>query len=201
MSKLCTDHLGNEFNSIAKMCEYWNISTASINRKINEGYTIQEVIKILTDIKTNGKIGTKCKDHLSNEFNSIAKMCEYWNVDAQRYYARLKLGWTTKDALTKNIQKSHIKCKDHLDNEFNSVTEMCNHWNISRKIFQDRMKRGWSLKDALTKEIATNKKYKDHLGNECNSVTEMCKYYGISIMTYNSRIKRGMSLKDALTKK
>ena len=39
-------------------------------------------------------------DHNGNEFKSLAKMCNYYDIDRKVFRDRLNSGWSLKDALT-----------------------------------------------------------------------------------------------------
>lgn len=92
----------------------------------------------------------KVKDHLGNEFYSIADMCKYWGIMEHNYNNRVRvLNWSLEKALTTEVKDRKIK--DHLGNSFNSTTEMCKQWNITRSLYLHRVnKLNWSVKRALT---------------------------------------------------
>lgn len=39
-------------------------------------------------------------DHNGNEFKSLAKMCNYYDIDRKVFRDRMNSGWSLKDALT-----------------------------------------------------------------------------------------------------
>ena len=218
--KPCKDHLGNEFESITAMCEYYGVNPSTFSVRLAYGAGLQEAL---------GASHTKKQavDHQGNKFNSIVDMCRHWGISQSVYYGRLSNGWSLRDALETPIGKrgrkckDHVgneckahqgnkckahqgnKCKDHLGNEFDSIKDMYRHWGISLSIYYGRLNKGWSLRDTLETPVGKqgSKKCKDHMGNEFDSVKDMCNHYGVAYKTYSCRRYWGMSLKDALTLK
>lgn len=86
------DHIGNEFDSINKMCKYWGVSRKHFDARMLRGYT-------LADCLSNGPI-LIATDHLGNQFTSEAEMCEKYGVPLVTYYTRKHLGFSLKDCLT-----------------------------------------------------------------------------------------------------
>lgn len=84
------------------MCEYYNITYAMYYNKIHKGYTLEEILV------TNSK-RRQVKpviDHLGNQFTSIKKMCEHYNINYKTYMSRILRGWTLEEALiTQNRKK------------------------------------------------------------------------------------------------
>ena len=55
------------------------------------------------------------KDHLGNEFKTIADMVRYHGVKLQTYYNRLQRGLSLEQALTKGEIKTEVyRQQDHL---------------------------------------------------------------------------------------
>ena len=49
------------------------------------------------------------RDHNGNDFRSIAKMCNYYDIDKKVFKSRMDNGWTLKDALTLTDRKPITK--------------------------------------------------------------------------------------------
>lgn len=139
---------------------------------------------------------SKCRDHLGKEYTSINEMCKAYGISLRLYDGRLRLGWSVKDALTKEVGVHKKECEDHLGNKYSSVSEMCTAYGITSNRYRARKRHGYSLKDALT----AKREVKDHLGNTYESDAEMCRAYGIDRKAYWWRRDNGWSLEDALTK-
>lgn len=200
----CKDHLGNEFTSVSKMCEYWNIPTSTYYNRMthSDNYTLEQALTLPPDNHRNA--GDKCVDHLGNKFNSKKAMCEHWGIDRALYHSRIRLGWSLEDALTKPLdyKGGAPKAYDHLGNEFTDIGEMCKHYNIGRTTYNQRIKAGWTVKDALTRKVKNlrieTKICTDHLGNVFPSQNAMCTHYGITKDLLRSRLDLGWKLADIL---
>lgn len=197
VSKPCTDHLGNRFNSIKGMCKHYNISVNTYNTRVKLGWSVE---KILTTPVKAIKLKEIVKDHLGNTFASVSAMCRHYNINVYTYKDRIESGWDLGRALTTPTEQSKVCCTDHEGNKFESIAQMCRHWGVTVSTFRNRVYRdGLSLEEALTTPVNNSNKIHDHLGNEYNSLNEMCKHYEISVSTFRRRLKLGMNLKQALT--
>ncbi len=190
----CTDHLGNYYKSKMEMCRHYNIDKGTLRKRLAVGYSLQEAL----ELKTTQPQGKKCLDHLGNEYPSIRAMCREYGITDYAFQARIKAGYSVKDALTKPLIE-HGECFDHLGIRYDNATEMCNHYNISYTTYIQRIKRGWPVEEALmTKAEPRKKKTKDHTGHVFSSATEMCRYYGVDQSVYKRRRQLGWSIEDAL---
>ena len=201
-----TDHLGNQFKSVRKMCEYWGVSESAVRHRCKLGYNAEQCLT------GKGIIGTRtpCMDHLENCFESIAEMCDYWGVDRSTFNDRVKAGHTLEQCLTgKGLRGNGSRtkpCTDHLGNQFKSVSDMVKHYGIGADVFYYRCRAGWTLEQCLTgKGLKGNgnitKPCTDHLGNQFKSVSDMVKHYGISDAVFYYRFKAGWTLEQCLTGK
>lgn len=200
-----TDHIGNKFNCLEEMCEYWNIPINTFKTRIRHSWSIEDALTAKIG-RSNNK--DKPVDHLGNKFNTVEEMCEHWDISYSSFYTRMANNMTVEEALTVPLREKDMEPVDHLGNRFDTLQEMCKHWGISKGAFQSRLQLGWSLEDALTippKQQYANRnncrKVTDHLGQEFKSITEMCKHWGVKYSTFNSRIRYKWSVKDALTTK
>ena len=193
----CVDHLGNVFDSLTEMCEFYGISLNTYYSRINlYGYTLEET---LTTPINKGK---PCTDHKGNKFPNIAAMCKYWGIDYSLYNRRASYGWSIERILEKPKQQHIRYCIDHMGNEFKDEKAMCKHWGIGQATYFYRINNGWSQKDALEtkpeKKGPNVDKCYDHLGNEFKSSKVMAEYWGVNYITFRRRIRDGWDLKDAL---
>ncbi|MEE1071873.1 MAG: hypothetical protein U0L26_05700 [Cellulosilyticum sp.] len=194
-----TDHLGNQFKSVRKMCEYWGVSESAVRHRCKLGYNAEQCLT------GKGIIGTRtpCMDHLENCFESIAEMCDYWGVDRSTFNDRVKAGHTLEQCLTgKGLRGNGSRtkpCTDHLGNQFKSVSDMVKHYGISDAVFYYRFKAGWTLEQCLTGKDDSGKPCTDHLGNQFKSVSDMMKHYGVSKSAFYNRCSNGYTLEQCLT--
>lgn len=202
MKKKCSDHLGNEYVSIEEMCSAYGIKSSAYWWRITNGWSIEKALT--TDKQKPSFAKKKSIDHLGNEYDSIKEMCAAYGINHKVYWARIKQGWSLKDALTEEKSEvgfNGIRCADHLGRKYCSISEMCRAYGADRSVYQRRIDKGWSIKDALTlpyrKEVR-GIECTDPLGNKYNNVKEMCEAYNIKRNTYESRIRRGYTVEEAL---
>lgn len=188
-AKLCTDHLGNTFESVSDMCKYWNISSKNYNHRIRMGWSVENAL-------TTPVNGTKLPkiDHLGNTFDTVDSMCKHWGIEYATLKRRIKSGWSLEDALTKPSQRGI--CYDHKGIVYDNLDAMCNAYGVSKATFQSRIKRGHTLEEALIgKDTRKNSKY---LLDGFKDIEDMCSYYNININTFRARVRSGMNIDDAL---
>lgn len=104
------------------------------------------------------------KDHLGQEFKSIAAMCRYWNINVYTFLGRKIRGWNIEDALTRELDFGYgigIPAKDHLGNHYMSVSHMARTYGLRPDALFKRLERGWSLKEALTTPVRKGLKTKE----------------------------------------
>lgn len=149
-----------------------------------------------------------CKDHLGNEYPSLAAMFRAYGITEIMYrYRTGKLGWDLEKALTTPATDTRlagaVECEDHLGNRFPSKKDMCDYWRIPRHVFFGRIRAGWSLEKALTEKLshatAPCRDIKDPEGRTYRNLDEMCEAYGISKSDYVTNVKNGCGLSQALT--
>jgi hypothetical protein len=91
--KVCVDHLGNKFDSEAKMCQHWNIAQGTFQNRQRHGWSLKKSLCAKND---NSK---SCTDHLENKFDSEKEMCRHWKIRPGTFRARQKLGWSLPESL------------------------------------------------------------------------------------------------------
>lgn len=106
------DHLGNEYNTVYEMCGHYNIGVQTYYKRIQRGYTLKEALEKPVRIR---KDIDSIIDHIGNKYESIAEMCEHYNVNVKTYYNRLNHGCTLEYALTKNDKKDIDDVEDTED--------------------------------------------------------------------------------------
>lgn len=92
------DHLGNHYDSLKEMCQYYNINPSVFNKRLNRKWTIEKALTTPTN-KKNGKPKI-VTDHKGNHYNSIKDMAKSYNINDKKLYSRIKLGWSIEKALT-----------------------------------------------------------------------------------------------------
>lgn len=139
----CIDHLGNKFKSQAEMCKHYNISENSFYDRINSGWTLKDT---LTTKSQKGQ-SYICSDHLGNTFGSEKEMCDAYKTTIKMFRARLKLGWTVEDALTK--PKASERIEDTFGNRFESIKKLAMYYGIRYDTLRNRLEKGLKIGEAL----------------------------------------------------
>lgn len=81
MKKKCTDHLGNQFESMKAMCEHWDISVSAYESRINKyHWTLERALT--TSVK-------EFKDVYGNQFKNNKEMCKAYHVNADTFKSRI----------------------------------------------------------------------------------------------------------------
>ena len=87
---MCIDHLGNRFNSVIDMCNYYHVKPCTYYERLEHGNTLEQAL-----------IGIKqVFDHMGNRYTKVLDMCHAYGVSTGRYYWRRKHGWSVEEALT-----------------------------------------------------------------------------------------------------
>ena len=83
-----SDHLGNKFPSIKKLCEHYGISQASYTLRINRGMTKKDALT--TPVKNPQSEYTNVRDHLNNKFSTMKEMCDCYGITTKQYKCKLR---------------------------------------------------------------------------------------------------------------
>lgn len=94
--KSCKDHLGNSYKSITSMCKAYNVSYVTYKGRLKRGMSTADA---LTQEVVNYN-SVPCKDHLGNEYPTIANMCKKYKIKRTTFQHRLHRGWSLEEALT-----------------------------------------------------------------------------------------------------
>ena len=125
----CTDHLGNEFNSITERNKYWGVSNYLAKIREKKGCSLQEI----------QEPKEKCTDHLGNEFESRGQMYNYYNITDKLFKQRKSRGWTLEKILTTPVNdQSAILLFDIIYNTQFSFNELSSLYEIKQDIMYDR---------------------------------------------------------------
>lgn len=178
----CYDHLGNEFPSKKAMCEHYNIERQVFFGRMAIGWSLEKTLTTPIDLTpANSKTVT---DHNGIQYKSISDMCKAHNMTRSTYNARIKNGWTKKDALTVPQKTIHIEkqtCRDHKGIEYKSINDMCKAYNITRHTYSTRVnKLKWSVKKALTTpNVIYAKPCTDYMNRIFPTKSDMAHFYAL----------------------
>lgn len=186
----CYDHLGNKFASKDLMCQHWHISRQVMHARLKLGWSLEKALT--TPLIKNPKNSKGVYDHMGQHFQSISEMCKHWGMTRSTYNARMKQGWSKKEALTlpkKQINITKQSCIDHKGIKYESLNAMCKAYNISHYKYSSRIDAGWSVEDALTKDNVINSiECQDSFGNTFPTKRDMANYYCIPVHNVQGKI-------------
>ena len=94
----CTDHLGNEFESLKSMAlSYWLPPTVLYTR-LNRNWDLERALTTPAENPSTKHGWTE--DYLGNKFESRKAMAEFYNIPYRTLTARLYYKWSLEKALT-----------------------------------------------------------------------------------------------------
>lgn len=95
----CTDHLGNEFESIRCMAISYSLPPAVLYTRLNRKWDLERALTTPTGTCPSTK-HRWTEDHLGNEFESKRAMAKFYNIPYRTLYTRLYYKWSLEKALT-----------------------------------------------------------------------------------------------------
>ena len=157
-----TDHLGNIFESKQAMLDHYQLSNSTY-------YYRRRVLKMSKEeaLKPVGSFNSRINrnsnnnyadsiddrtDHLGQVFESVGKMCIYWETSYNKYNTRRKKGLSKEQALTMKDDLDTCPVDDrtdHLGNIYGSRKEMCKTYDINPCTYKQRRKLNWTKEESL----------------------------------------------------
>lgn len=117
----CTDHIGNKFNTITTMCEYWGIPTATYYKEFNRGEPLYQIFE--KPRRTNRPSSTyHIKRHTKSpicfingkEYYSLRSIAISFNVPTYALYSSMKKYNSIEKSLKDCIVRYHEMCKSNI---------------------------------------------------------------------------------------
>lgn len=171
-TKEAKDHLGNIFNSLEEMLEYYNITYGDYKSRKSHNWDLE---KILTT--TPKRVSRKCKDHLGNLYNTEREMYNNWEMPEKIAQARKKAGWSIEKILTTPHKPLKKMIQDPITNNLELASDLAKKYNVPRRTLYGRLENGYSTIAALgISVLITNR-----------SIYNQTKYN----LTVHKRIKKG----------
>lgn len=92
---------GKKYNSVATACKGCGscLAPTTVITRLNRGWTPEKALFAPAVNKI------KSRDHLGNEFCSMAEMCKFWKIAPSTFFHRLDKGWSIEKALATPVQK------------------------------------------------------------------------------------------------
>lgn len=202
LSRNCTDHTGRSFASKADMCKHWKIPSDIYFSRLGIGWSQEKALT--TPVNSKPKNAKEITDHEGNRFLSISDMCKHWNMTRSTYNARIKSGWSAKDALTtpqKQVNITKQTWQDHLGNQYESLNQMCKTYGITHHTFYTRLNRlGWTLEKSLTTpQVINSTECTDNMGHIFPTLADMSHYYHIPAYKLQGKSLSDEELQKCLT--
>ncbi len=194
----CEDHLGNKFESIRAMCDYWRIPRTTFFQRRAKGWDLE---KCLSPIETKRRHTARhVSDGHGNDYESLDAMCAAYDITKQQYIINIRNNLSVQDALTARTEKPEHP-KDHKGVEYDSINALCRAYGITKTVLRSRLELGWTLAEILENPENHNHyiKSKDHENKRFSSQKAMLDAHGVSYATYTHRIRKGCDIETALT--
>lgn len=107
------DHLGQRFDSLDEMCDYWDVERTLFNNRMRMGWTLEAALTTPKRIPQTPKV-----DHLGKSYRSFAELCNAWDKPRMLVYSRLRCGWSVERCLTEEKRFNgvdHVAIANKLD--------------------------------------------------------------------------------------
>lgn len=191
--KKCYDHLGREYESLTSMAKAYGLTRDIVKTRLAKGDDIESALRPIERRQRRGPV----KDHLGNEYKSMAALAKAYGIPKDRLVDRLTVQKMNMESALEfeKINKNAIPCKDHLGNEYPSKTAMAAKYGTSVGEINRKLKLGKTLSEILS-ESKIDRAIKDENGNEYPSISAMARAKGISASTISARIRRGTDAKQ-----
>lgn len=205
--KKCKDHLGNEFNSLAEMCEHYKVGLMTFRSRINRGWSLEDALMIPVGYDKNG---AKYTDDNGNTFRTRKEIANFHNMSYNRYRNLINGGYTLEDDKDHKFGVGNCNVvTDPFGRTHRTLLSMLKFYDISTSSYVGYMVTGRSMTDVLfdkmNKRIPKAKRGNrynnvvDHLGKSYETISDMCRHYNINYSVLRARLLTGWSLKDSLT--
>lgn len=200
--KKVKDHLGNEYKSISDMCRHYGIDRDTYVIRVKRGMTVEKSLTTPVAVRCRGK---KYTDHFGNVFNSLSEMCKHYEIDANLFRCRERLGWSLKDIL-ETPRKVSDRRKEYTDsdgNKFKNKAELANFHNMSDVRYYNLIKSGYTLEDDKDHKfgVGSCNVVTDPFGRTHRTLLSMLKFYDIPTSSYVGYMVTGRSMTDVLVDK
>lgn len=199
---------GKSFSSIEEFCEYYDVSTVTVNNKLRKGMSFQEIVADIKFIDICGLL-----------FRSMSEVARYFGVEKNVFNSRLYRGANLEESLIskpfsiKDCTYSSKKGIVYGSRKFNSFKEIAGYFDIPFPLFILKVNETLSITEAISvkdkeyekgiikKNFAPRNYYNiSYNGKIYTSLKSLCMELGLPYKTISSRVSNGMSLKEALSK-
>ena len=200
IKKAVTDHLGNKFESITEMCEYWGVPYDRFRNRVAHKWTVEMALTTPFS-KRIRRVNTRPKSGASIEYNgvqykSVRQLAIALGIDDRYLRYHLDRGMSVDNIIELRKRRDELAV-DHTGQRFSSVYEMCNYWGIKEGTYQRKIKKGSTKEEALTQLRSKNRAI-EYKGTTYKSLKELADAFGVNYGTLVGRLSCKKSLDEAL---
>ena len=201
---------GDKYTTQKAMCEAYQISARSYQKRIGLGWTQRQALGL--DVPPKGswaRVPCCCPNGI--EYASMSAMCRAHSMSSAKYVGRLALGWTERQALGLDVPPQKVNANSgspiisHCPkgNEYPSLTAMCEAYGVKRSSYNNRIKIGWTQRQALGLDTPPDDAITPipsccPKGEKYSSIKAMCDAYRINSRTYRDRLESKWTQRQAL---
>ena len=183
--KAVTDHLGNRFNTIKEMCEYWGIPYITFNKRMRKfKWTLDRAlttpVKPIYELVYNGV-----------QYKSIRQLAMAIGINEEYIGYHLHRGKTIDDI----IALKNKTIVEYGGNTYNNLKELAKDYGINYPTFINRIHSKKSLDEALQhRTLMFDITSTNILGTVYGSVKNLSTAWGIDESTIRNRLKKGFDI-------
>lgn len=95
------DHLGNVFNNMTDMAEYYGLSRFAVVRRLARGDSLEDALTVGVRERRVDMV----EDHLGNKYKDVRTMANSYGLKYNTYVMRRRRGWSLERILTTPTRK------------------------------------------------------------------------------------------------
>lgn len=195
---------GKVFKSINEASKYYNVASSSVNRRLNNGWSIEEAFELVE--RKNARSKEVTLEGIT--YRSIKEACMYYCKDYDKIKHRLRTGWSVEEAFDLDEREYMYKGSPRPiiieGKSFESIKEACKYYKMDYDKVCSRLSakgwtKKWSIEEAFELEIRKDGGYKPVTveGKTFRSVAEAARYYNMNYDTAKDRINSGWTNEEA----
>jgi hypothetical protein len=182
------EFLGDVYFSLADIADHYRIYEETVRKRIHAGWNMSQAVE-LEDPPEIERVG----DHWNfdeYEFNSTAKLCEFFEINVSTFKYRINAGWTVQEScgLIEKDKKTYF----YNGKEYDSIKKMAEENNQNYERVSSRLSSGLTLKEAMNSEenpARFGRKAIKIDGINYPSKTEAAKALGLTTNKLNLRLE------------
>lgn len=184
------DHLGNSFKSKAAMCKYYGVSVGDYYRRLNQGYSLEEILE--------GRIKRRPTKagYTMSEIRSFAAQS---GISVYVLWKRLSKGMSVDEAIDMGCKSSKLAVVGHDGVEYPSISAYCRVYGMKPYVFRHWRDRGLTAQEIYDLVKEREEQVIDHEGVKYVSIKAMCDAWGVDYQFYRKKLLEGCTKEEILT--